>query len=156
MYRIYRGIGVCRVLSEKGKDPVVMELVTGVGTIKPTKITVSREQLDLVTRDVISPDEVAEVLDLLRGPPEAPSKLVWCQRRRLYDEAIRETVPSELAAHLRDLHGKPQVTSVERVFRDKMKLLLVDEIAVAMGEDKATAAERVGEALRARGVTGVA
>lgn len=144
-YHVYRGIGVCRVVSSDDTN-LVLEPITSLGT--PPRIRIPRVRQDTATRAVSTPDELEEVLDLLRQAPEPISTAPWARRRRAYDETIKESEVAELAVLLRDLAGKPTLSHAERVLRDRLSSMVVDEVQVGLGVDRYVAQALLAEAHR--------
>ena len=142
-HRVYRGIGVCRVVSSDDTN-LVLEPITSLGT--PPRIRIPRARQDTMTRAVSTPDELEEVLDLLRQVPEPTPITPWARRRRIYEDTLKECEVAELAVLLRDLAGKPTLSHAERVLRDRLSSMIADEVQVGLGVDRHVALALLAEA----------
>ena len=90
-------------------------------------------------RDVISPDHVDRVYDILRDRETPTDNQTWNRRYREYMQRIKTGDPLEIARVLRDLalmKKEKNLSFGERKMYDQAKSLLVQEIAVAKDTDE--------------------
>jgi CarD family transcriptional regulator len=90
-------------------------------------------------RNIVGPDEVSEVYEVLRRRDEKISTATWNRRYREYMEKIRTGSLVEIATVLRDLcllrSGK-DLSYGERNMLETARALLVQELALAKGEEE--------------------
>jgi CarD family transcriptional regulator len=113
------------VLRVLGKDMTLMVPMKNAGSVG--------------LRNIVGPDEVSEVYEVLRRRDEKISTATWNRRYREYMEKIRTGSLVEIATVLRDLcllrSGK-DLSYGERNMLETARALLVQELALAKGEEE--------------------
>ena len=92
-------------------------------------------------REVIPPDAVDRVYEVLRDRSSPTDKQTWNRRYREYSAKIQTGDPLEVAAVLRDLallKSEKQLSFGERKMYDEAHSLIVQELAVARDTDEGT------------------
>jgi len=90
-------------------------------------------------RNIVGPSEVSDVYAVLRRRDEKISTATWNRRYREYMEKIRTGSLVEIATVLRDLcllRGGKDLSYGERNMLETARALLVQELALAKGEDE--------------------
>jgi CarD family transcriptional regulator len=91
-------------------------------------------------REIIPPDAVDKVYEVLRDRSSPADKQTWNRRYREYMTKIKTGDPLEVAAVLRDLallKTEKQLSFGERKMYDQAHSLIVQELAVAKDVDEA-------------------
>lgn len=100
-------------------------------------------------RDVVSPEEVERVLEVLRDPELEP-KGNWSRRFKANYEKLRSGDVFQVAEVVRNLSTRDQdngLSAGERRMLSKAKQILLSELAVAIGEDEQAAEQLVEKVL---------
>jgi CarD family transcriptional regulator len=100
-------------------------------------------------RNLIGPEQAEEVYEVLRKRGEKISTATWNRRYREYMEKIRTGSLTEIATVMRDLcllRSDKDLSYGERNMLETARGLLVQELALAKGQEEATV-EREIEAL---------
>ena len=99
-------------------------------------------------RDVVPPEEVGDIYDVLLERDVELDKQTWNRRYREYMAKIKTGSPYEVARVLRDLYilkGDKNLSFGERKMFDTAKGLLVKEIAVSLKKDETVIEARLAE-----------
>lgn len=99
-------------------------------------------------RDVVPPEEVDDIYDVLMERDVELDKQTWNRRYREYMAKIKTGSPYEVARVLRDLYilkGDKNLSFGERKMFDTAKGLLVKEIAVSLKQDESVIDARMAE-----------
>jgi CarD family transcriptional regulator len=113
------------VLRVLGKDMTLMVPMRNAGSVG--------------LRTIVGPDEVHAVYGVLRRRDEKISTATWNRRYREYMEKIRTGSLVEIASVLRDLcllRGGKDLSYGERNMLETARALLVQELALAKGQDE--------------------
>lgn len=97
-------------------------------------------------RKLVGEDEVHQVYDVLRHRGGKISTATWNRRYREYMEKIKTGSLVEIASVLRDLcllRGDKELSFGERKMLDTARSLLVQELALAKGQDEAAVANEL-------------
>lgn len=100
-------------------------------------------------RDVVSPEGVEQVLEVLRDP-ELDTKGNWSRRFKANYEKLRSGDVFQVAEVVRNLATRDQdngLSAGERRMLSKAKQILLSELAVAIGKDEKAAEELVEQVL---------
>jgi CarD family transcriptional regulator len=92
-------------------------------------------------RPVMSEQEALAVFQVLRAHEVAVDVQPWARRHRVYTEMLKSGSPYEIAKVLRDmvrLKSDKDLSFGERKLLDQSKALLVHELALAKGVDRAS------------------
>ena len=97
-------------------------------------------------RELIRADEVDEVFAILKSREVAVEGQTWNRRYREYMEKINTGSLVEIATVLRDLcllRGDKQLSSGEREMLETARQLLVQELALAKGQEETVVADEL-------------
>jgi CarD family transcriptional regulator len=97
-------------------------------------------------REIISSDEADEVFRILRKKEKVVESTTWNRRYREYMEEIKTGSVFEVAKVLRDLYllkGDKDLSFGERKMLDTARNLLVQELALAKGQEEAAVADEL-------------
>ncbi len=97
-------------------------------------------------RAIISHDEVAQVIDILKKRDIKITAQTWNRRYREYMEKIKTGSPLEVAAVMRELLAmrvEKDLSFGERKLLDMVKVLLVTELALVCGRAEAEVAAEI-------------
>ena len=97
-------------------------------------------------REIISSTEADEVFKILRKKEKVVESTTWNRRYREYMEKIKTGSLVEIASVLRDLcilRSDKELSFGERKMLDTARNLLVQELALAKGQDEAAVADEL-------------
>jgi len=103
-------------------------------------------------REVIPPDAVERVYEVLRDRDTPADKQTWNRRYREYMNKIKTGDPLEVAAVLRDLarlKSEKTLSFGERKMYDQAHSLIVQELAVARDVDEQVVKEEIDQLFKA-------
>jgi CarD family transcriptional regulator len=97
-------------------------------------------------RPVMSTHLAEEILEVLAAPEVAVDLQPWNRRFRAYTEMLKSGLPIEIAKVLRDmvrLKFDKDLSFGERKLLDQARMLLVEELALALGVSRETIEARI-------------
>lgn len=148
-HAVYPGHGVCRVAAIETKEILgskhsfysLVLIETGM------KIMIPQGNVKSVgLRPIISTEEAAKVLDILKVKEVKIDNQTWNRRYREYMEKIKTGSVYEIAEVLRDLFllkADKELSFGERKMLDNARSLLLKELLLATPEDKLMAEDEV-------------
>ena len=148
---VYPAQGVAEVVDIEEKDIAGNRQRFYVLRILDTdrKIMVPVKNADAVgLRQVISEQEIQEIFDILRERTIAFDNQTWNRRYREYMEKIKTGSLVEIATVLRDLcllRSDKELSFGERKMLDTARSLLVQELALAKGQEEPAVAKELDE-----------
>lgn len=125
------GIESCSVGGDKQTFYILRILDNGVKVMIPTGTNGLRE--------IMGPQEVDAVFDVLREKEISVESTTWNRRYREYKDKIDSGDPKQIAEVLRDLYllkNDKDLSFGERKMLDTAKSLLVKELSIARGTDE--------------------
>lgn len=148
---VYPAHGVTRVQSieareisgHKQKFYILKVMDTGMTIMVPTTNVKS-----VGLREVIGPDQVDAVYEILRERDIAIDNQTWNRRYREYMDKIKTGSVYEIAEVLRDLsllRYEKELSFGERRMLDTARTLLIKELAIARKKDEKGVAEEIDE-----------
>lgn len=146
---VYPGHGVGKVVAVEAKEIMGTKLEFYSVQIIETgmKIMVPKNNVQSVgLRRIISPDEAAKVIDILKEKDVKIDTQTWNRRYREYMEKIKTGSVYEIAEVLRDLFllkVDKELSFGERKMLDTARGLLMKELALAVDETKLKEEEEV-------------
>jgi CarD family transcriptional regulator len=134
------GVGVIKDIESQNLDGTVYRLYVLKILDNGMTIKVPVDNADAIgMREIIPPDAVDKVYEVLRDRSSPADKQTWNRRYREYMSKIKTGDPLEVAAVLRDLallKTEKQLSFGERKMYDQAHSLIVQELAVAKDVDE--------------------
>lgn len=146
---VYPGHGVGRIVAIETKEVLGSEQTFIFIRILDSgmKIMVPKDRVDSVgLRPIISREEAAKVLEILRETNVKVDNQTWNRRHRDYNDKIRTGSVYEIAEVLRDLFllkEDKELSFGERKMLDTARGLLLPELSLATGTEHLKAQEDV-------------
>lgn len=148
---VYPGHGVAEITGVEKREisGATMEFYVLRVLENNMKVMVPKQNADSVgLRKLVGEDEVSQVYDVLRHRGSKISTATWNRRYREYMEKIKTGSLVEIATVLRDLcllRGDKELSFGERKMLDTARSLLVQELALAKGQEEATVATELDD-----------
>lgn len=148
---VYPGYGVAEITGVEKREisGSTMEFYVLRVLENNMKVMVPKHNADSVgLRQLVGEEEVNQVYDVLRHRGDKISTATWNRRYREYMEKIKTGSLVEIATVLRDLcilRGDKELSFGERKMLDMARSLLVQELALAKGQDEEKVATELDE-----------
>jgi len=146
---VYPGHGVAEITGVETKEisGASMEFYVLSVLDNGMKVMVPKRNAQMVgLRRIVGQDEVSEVYGVLKRRGEKISTATWNRRYREYMEKIKTGSLLEIATVLRDLcllRSDKDLSFGERKMLDTARSLLVQELALAKGQEEKTVAREL-------------
>jgi len=148
---VYPGHGVAEVVGLEEQEISGHALVFYVLRVLENNMTVrvpKHKAKAVGLRRLVGEEEVGQVYEVLKHRGDKISTATWNRRYREYMEKIKTGSLVEIATVLRDLcllRSDKELSFGERKMLDTARSLLVQELALAKGQDEPTVAKELDE-----------